>query len=162
MNNYPIYEDENMKVEIDGDFHQILSFFKVQQIRLNDLEEEFFNSLIKQVNFYLNKIGVKKDTKVVYSANCVVLSYDKYVSISPPFDVFCDALDCICSDIYFTQHVKDSLYAIQTIYKEDGIYIGGDVFKDPTTEFYGFLCVWDEEKTQVKVLLYGYNNLLDI
>jgi hypothetical protein len=29
MDNYVIYEDEKMKVEIDGRLHQLLSFIKV-------------------------------------------------------------------------------------------------------------------------------------
>lgn len=162
MDNYVIYEDEKMKVEIDGRLHQLLSLIKVQQVKLDSLEEEYFNSLIKQVNRYLNEIGIKKDAKVTYCSRSIVLMHERYVTMSPPFDVFCDATDCICYDQLFAEHPKETISVIQSIYAEDGINIGGGILQNPTEKVYGYLCIWNDEKSEVKVMFFGYSNLFDI
>lgn len=84
MRDFVIYEDENKKIEIDGEFHWLL-----KQIRVKDfkLPPEEFNYVIKIGLNKLRDLGIQLSNATIIG-NIPIIQSNWPIALRPPHDEF--------------------------------------------------------------------------
>lgn len=100
MENYLLYEDDEIRVEIDGLFHKILS----TKIRVNDLDS-YPEATVEKLLKYISTLFPEENCLNV-SSSVPILEPDALMIISKPFDMFETGINYIVSIPNFKENIE--------------------------------------------------------
>ena len=155
MDNYKIYDDGEMVVEIDGLFHMILE----------ELQAPFVTIEPKFLQLLLSKIAQEIDDKKLAEPNALIccsnkaflLSKGDQLSLKEPFKEFENGLNYICNVDNFNNR-KESLAAeIKELYCNKENFLC-EIYKDPLFGIDGFLC--EIRDSAIYIVFFAYLDFL--
>jgi hypothetical protein len=158
MKNYVLYEDDELRVELDGLFHKMIKESHVQTINPN---KNTTNLLLSLAVAELKKRGVeKKGRKFLCCSNSPVISYGQGIGLSEPFNVFDAGLNFLAMQEDINSNIDDLEQALSDMYMEhQNKKVYCKVFKKPFNQIKGYLVA--EEEDQFIILFWAYEEFED-
>ena len=138
MENYLLYEDDNIKVEIDGLFHKILNS-KIKSYEISSLSE-------KTQVYLLDFIQKEVDDKfqIQLSSTIPIIEYQNFISITKPFDNFEQGINYLACIPDLELNLRNSVIELNQLYESEDFKVNDNevircvLFDNPIDNIYGF------------------------
>lgn len=136
MDRVEIYRDNEIKVEIDGSFHDFIQSFIIKTIKLNNPQ---YHSLIESALDILQTNNIKyRGCVVKVSSSAPIIEYNKRLSLIEPFTIFEATFDLLTLLEDWNNFYEIKNLIIQ-YYEEKEIPFYIEKFKNPIYNIYGFM-----------------------
>ena len=154
MKNHLIYQDNDIKVEILGEFHDMLKKF-LAPIKINRLSETQFNILLKCILELLNKEHFPiKGKKVISCSQVPILIEGQYVEMAEMFSDFSFAFQTLSYECKATPEIKDY---INEHYAAENIDFFTNFFETPAYNVSGFFAMIKENNILITLFTLDEN-----
>lgn len=155
MKNHLIYQDNDIKVEILGEFHDILKKF-LAPIKINSLSETQFNILLKYIFELLNKEHFSiQDKKVVSCSQVPILTKGRHIEMAETFSDFSFAFQVLSCKCKATPEIKDY---INEHYAAENIEFFTNFFETPAYNVSGFFAMIKENNLLITLFTLDENS----
>lgn len=155
MKNHLIYQDDDIKVEILGEFHYILKKL-LSSMKINRLSETQFNILLKCILELLNKEHFSIQNKKVISCSQVpILTKGQYVEMAEMFSDFSFAFQTLSCEGKATPEIKDY---INEHYAAENIDFFTNFFETPAYNVSGFFAMIKENNLLITLFTLDENS----
>ena len=136
MERIEIYNDGDIKIEVDSRFHNYVKAIIIRTTKLSQIQHRF---LLEMVLDKLEKQGVDfKGCILKASSSAPVLEHYKFLSLIEPFDIFEYALSTIVS-VEDWNYLEEIVDLIKEHYKREEIPFYLEFFKKPVYNIDGFM-----------------------
>lgn len=154
-----IYQDDNIKIQIDRLYHEILSANRPQFFKLNKDDLEF---VLKRVFFYLdlkdlnnNNFQIPKEKKIrQFIGNIPIIVSNRPFGLLPPYDSFNEILFYISINSTLDGIPNEIATDININFKDKGFYC--HIFPHAIFDVKGFITYTTE--TNETILLFGFKD----
>ena len=139
MSNHLIYQDNDIKVEILGEFHDFLKKIGIPSNRLSEVQ---FNILLKCIFHLLEEKNFPVKNKKVISCSLVPkIQKGKIIEMSEMFSDFKFAFQVLSSEGKWTPEIKDF---IDEHYAADKVVFDSNFFEEPVYTVSGYFAMIKE------------------
>ena len=139
MSNHLIYQDNDIKVEILGEFHNLLKKIGIPSNRLSEVQ---FNILLKCIFHLLEEKNFPvKNKKVIACCLVPVIQQGKIIEMSEMFSDFKFAFQVLSSEGKCTPEIKDF---IDEHYAADKVIFDSNFFEEPVYTVSGYFAMIKE------------------
>lgn len=130
MENYVIYDTDEIKVEIDGLFHEFIESMVVKSFKLSKTQcnilIEYVLKRLKQNNYDIRDVSIKLSSRVI------VIENEKYIELVEPFDILAIGYDTLVSEENPRENKKELSEEISQYYKYLNTTFYMEIFDEPT------------------------------
>ena len=139
MSNHLIYQDNDIKVEILGEFHNLLKKIGIPSNRLSEVQ---FNILLKCIFHLLEEKNFPVKNKKLISCSLVpIIQKGKIIEMSEMFSDFKFAFQVLSSEGKWTPEIKDF---IDEHYAADKVIFDSNFFEEPVYSVSGYFAMIKE------------------
>lgn len=152
MKNHLIYQDNDIKVEILGEFHKIVKRLFIQSNRLSEVQ---FNILMKCIFSLLEKNDFPiKDKKVISCSLVPIIYKNKIIEMTEMFDDFNFAFQVLINQGKMSEEAEE---IINEHYAAEDISFFTKFFKEPIYNVSGFFAMIKENNLLITLFTLDEN-----
>lgn len=153
MDNYFLYEDDEVSISVAGWFHRLMQEIGVKQFTLSKTD---FEPILCEIFLAMQRRNAPIKN-VTIAPNVPIIEYKKPICLSAPYDFFDDIVDFIAMYKNIQLDKKEIIEGVEN-FSNDSIKFYCDIFKNKVYNVAGYVVAHKEQEDIDIIFLFGWEN----